>query len=210
MNHDAARRHRRGVVLLGVAVGLLGTGCGDASDTTPDGSAAPAGTAAPSTTTVCAPGEVPLMVDRALLAFLSKAKAVHRRADVAEDTGDRATALAGLDALVAGPRPVGEPPSPEVREVLADTLARTAALRSEGGDHAGAERDLARGLSLVPERNLFRGRLMEVTGVVAQRRYEALLAAGDTEAARAAKKEAITAFDEAVAIQDEVIRATLK
>jgi len=163
------------------------------------------------TDVVCPPGSSqPAVVDPALLAFLSKAKAVHHKADVAQDEGDRAGALKALEGLIDGPRPKGEPPSPEVREVLADTLGRTAELRSELEDYEGAVRDLARGLKLVPQRNLFRGRLMEVTGVVEQRRHEALIEAGDDEAAAEAKTRAIEAFDAAVSIQDEVIRKTLE
>jgi len=164
----------------------------------------------PRTDVVCPPTSASPVVDPALLAFLSKAKAVHLRADVAEDDGKPAEALKVLEGLVDGPRPKGDPPAPEVREVLADTLGRTAELRSELKDYEAAKRDLARGLKLVPERNLFRGRLMEVTGVVEQRRHEVLRKAGDDEGAAAAKERAIEAFDEAVAIQDEVITKTLE
>lgn len=181
---------------LALGVGAVLVGCGDENATRTD--------------VVCPPTSAQPVVDPALLAFLSKAKAVHHRADVAEDDGKPAEALKVLEGLVNGPRPKGEPPSPEVREVLADTLSRTASLRSELNDYDAAKRDLERGLKLLPERNLFRGRLMEVTGVVEQRRHQALTEAGDDEGAAAAKERAIEAFNEAVAIQDEVITRTLE
>lgn len=189
-------RFTAATLALCLVLGGTTTGCGE--------------TDAPRTDVVCPPTSAQPVVDLALLAFLSKAKAVHHQADLAEDGGKPAEALKVLEGLVDGPRPQGEPPSPEVREVLADTLGRTASLRSELEDYDGAKRDLARGLKLVPERNLFRGRLMEVTGVVEQRRHQALREAGDETAAAAAKERAIEAFNEAVAIQDEVITKTLE
>jgi tetratricopeptide (TPR) repeat protein len=148
-------------------------------------------------------------VDAALVAFLSLAEVTHHLADLAEQEGDRARAEAILRALFDGPLPGDPPLGPEVREVLGDTLARLAEQASARGELEAARRDIARGLQLASERTLYRGRLMEVLGVVEQRDHEALLAEGRLEEAEAAKKRAIEAFERAVEIQDDVIRSVL-
>ncbi len=195
------RAHFTTLALASAALLIL-SGC---TDTT-----APTNAASEPATTVagdclCPPPEA--VVDPALLAFLSKAKALHHEADLAEDAHDDEAAIAALDRLTAGPQPQRQPPAPEVREVLADTFARSAALRSRD-DYRGALKDVARGLALAPERSHYRGRLMEVLGVVEQRQFKRLEKAGDAAAA-AAKERALKAFEEAVAIQDEVIQRAL-
>lgn len=155
----------------------------------------------------CAAGRA--VVDPALLAFLSKAKAVHHQADIAEEEGDLAAAVEALAQLVAGPVAGGDEPPPEAREVLADTLARMAELDSRRGRFDLAKGHIDRGLELAVERTHFRGRLMEVRGVVEQRLHDQLTERGDESAAQAAKERAIEAFQEAIAIQDEVIQRSL-
>jgi tetratricopeptide (TPR) repeat protein len=152
------------------------------------------------------------VVDKELLAFLSKAKALHIKADIAEEEGDVPAAVDALDELVDGPRPpspVGQL-APEAREVLADTLARSAELRSSIGQFERAKADIERGLELAPERTHYRGRLMEVLGQVEKRFYLKLKEDGNTVAAAAARQRALDASEEAVNIQDEVIKKTLE
>ncbi len=148
-------------------------------------------------------------IDRALLAFLSKAKAAHHQADLAQDNGDQSGAIAALHVLVEGPRPGGERPAIEIREVMADSRARMAGFLSAKAKHDAAEGQLRRGLAELPERNLYRGRLMEMLGVVEEARYRAFKAAGEHDKATRAKVRAVRAFDAAIAIQDEVIRRLL-
>ncbi len=149
------------------------------------------------------------VVDPGLLAFLSKAKAVHQQADIAEDQGEGLKAASLLDQLLSGPRPGGDTSLPEVREVLADTLARKAGLLSTAGQLEQASAAVERGLELAIERSHYRGRLMEVLGGIEQRRHDELREAGDEAGAERAKARAIKALEEAVAIQDEVIRSVL-
>lgn len=149
------------------------------------------------------------IVDATLLAFLSKARAAHHSADLAERSGDRAGAIRALLPVVSGPRPGGGALPPEVAEVLADTLARLADLESAAGDVASAERRVTEGIALVPEPTYFRGHLFEVRGLVEERRAAQLTATGDTAGAAAAKEKAATAFVEAIAIQDRVISDAL-
>jgi len=161
----------------------------------------------PAPTSDCAVGRP--VVDPALIAFLSKAKVVHHRADLAEEDGDLAEAVEALDQLTTGPIPGGDQPPPEAREVLADTLARMAEIDSRRGKFDEGKAHVARGLTLAVETTHFRGRLMEVRGVVEQRLHDELLEEGDEEGAKQAKERAIAAFQEAIAIQDEVISKSL-
>lgn len=154
------------------------------------------------------------VVDAALLAFLSKAKVVHHRADIAEQEDDLAGAVASLGRLTDGPIPrgageSGDQPPPEAREVLADTLARMAEIDSRRGKFDEAVAHVERGLELAVETTHFRGRLEEVRGVVEQRLHEKLLEDGDESGAKLARERAIEAFQRAIAIQDEVITKSL-
>lgn len=155
-------------------------------------------------TCACEPGAP--VVDPALLAFLSKARAAHHEADLADGSDDRAAAIRALERLVAGPVP---PSAPEVAEVLADTRARLADLRSASGDFDAATRDVEAGLLLATEPTHFRGHLLELRGVIAERRSMALKEKGDLAGAEAAKQAAMKAFEEAIAVQDDVITRAL-
>ena len=143
-------------------------------------------------------------VGTALLAFLSRSRAAHHRADAREEQKDLPAAEAELSAVVAGPTPPC-PNAAEVREVLADTRARLAELRSRHGAFDAAAADVDQGLTLVPERSYFRGHLMEIRGLVEERRGKALAAAGDATGAKAAEERALTAFQGAMRIQAAVI-----
>jgi len=144
-------------------------------------------------------------VGPALLAFLSRSRSAHHRADAREEQKDLAAAETELGAIVQGPKPPC-PDAAEVREVLADTHARLADLESRHADFAGALADLERGLSLVPEASYFRGHLFEVRGLVEERQSKALAARGDAAGAAQAQERALAAFQEAMRIQSEVIQ----
>ncbi|MGK4006099.1 hypothetical protein WMF31_26005 [Sorangium sp. So ce1036] len=153
----------------------------------------------------CAPAPV---VDPTLLAFLSRARAAHHAADLAIGAGDRAAAVRALEGIITAPRPPGEPP--EVAEVTADTHARLAELRSEGGEFDAAGRDIEAGLRLAPAPSHYQGHLYEVAGVVEERRAKALEARGDREAAARARRRAVDLLERAIAIQDQVITEALR
>jgi hypothetical protein len=181
-----------GLVALGLALG----GCARQREV--DG-----GRPAPS----CAEQAAPV-VDPRLFAFLSKARATHHEADLAEDAGDRASAVRALERLVDGPVP-GPALPPEAAEVLADARARLADLRSASGDFDGARRDVEAGLAVATDASHFRGHLLEVAGVVEERRGKVRKAAGDLPGAEAAFRLAIEQYERAIATQDEVIRRAL-
>lgn len=147
------------------------------------------------------------VVDEALLAWLSRARALHHLADMAEDSGDLDRAIALLTRLIGEPRlPDGYA---EQADVLADTYARLAELRSRKGDHREALREIAVGFEFARERSYYRGHLFEVRGVVTARLAKELEAAGKHEEALRFRTEAMAASGMAVRIQEEVIRTTL-
>jgi hypothetical protein len=151
------------------------------------------------------------VVDAALLAFLSKARAAHHQADLAQEDGNLDLAIAALEPIASGPRPAsvhGEAP-PEVAEVIADTRARLADLRSDLGHFAAAGEDIAQGLALATKPTHFRGHLYEVSGLVHERQAKALAAQGDEAGAAAARARALDAFEMAIKIQDQVITEAL-
>jgi len=147
------------------------------------------------------------VVDPTLLAFLSKARAAHHRADLLQDDGDLDLAIAALEPVVAVPRPGG---APEADEVVADTYARLADLKSDLGDFDPALRDVEAGLALAARPTHFRGHLLEIEGVVLERRYRALDAMGETEEAARVKARALDAFKGAIDVQEQVIDEALK
>jgi hypothetical protein len=148
-------------------------------------------------------------VDPALIAFLSKARAAHHEADIAEQRADRAAAIVVLARLADGAVPGAPSPAPEVREVLADTRARLAELRSADGSYDLADADIAAGLRLATTPTHFRGRLLEVRGLVEERRASALERAGDRPGAAEARDRAVASYEAAMDVQEQVIVAEL-
>ncbi len=144
-------------------------------------------------------------VDPTLLAFLSRARAAHHIADEREAAGDLSAAVTPLTSLTAGPLPhEGQPLAPEVREVLADTRARLADLRSRQGAFELAIADIRAGLESANEPNYFRGHLLETEGLVEERQAKAL-DTKDPSAAAAARARAIRLLEQAMAVQADVI-----
>jgi hypothetical protein len=152
----------------------------------------------------CVEADAGAPIDPALLAFLSRARAAHHAADAHEAKNDLLAAGKEIEEVVNGALPPRSD-APEVREVLADSLARLAELGARRGDFAGAERSIERGLGLVPQASYFRGHLVEVRGLVEEQRSKALAASGDAEGAARARERALAAFQEAMQIQNAVI-----
>ncbi len=142
--------------------------------------------------------------DTALVAFLYEARAQHHRANLAEADGSVDQAVAALETLVKA----AHPETPEVDEVLADTYARLAELELERGAPRPALEDVSRGLAL-PAAPYFRGHLLEVQGTALEAEAEGLADAGNPDAARSERARARQVLDEAVRIQDDVVRRAL-
>jgi hypothetical protein len=142
-------------------------------------------------------------VDDVLLAYLSNARSLHHEADLAEDGGDPQKAIAALDRLLTKPEPRK---APEIDEVVADTHARVADLQSRVGQFDVAAKHVDDGLLRAPSVSYFRGHLLEVRGLLEERRAKDLLGKGDAAGAAQAKERAMKAYEEAIAVQDEVIK----
>ena len=156
----------------------------------------------------CAPVDAGSPIDSLLLAFLSRARAAHHLADAHETEGDLAAAISPLDKLVTGPVPHADTAglAPEVREVLADTRARLADLRSRLGLFEQALSDVRAGLDAAREPNYFRGHLLETQGLVEERHAKAL-EKSDPKAAAEIRKQAIALLEQAMAVQSGVLEA---
>lgn len=142
------------------------------------------------------------VVDAALLAFLSKARAAHHGADLAIEKGDARRAIRELERVTYDKRSFQ---APEAAEVLADTHARLADLKSEIGDYAAAMRDVEAGLELATTPTHFRGHLFEVKGIVLEREAKSIASRGDERRATELKERAMEAFEAAIRTQDQVI-----
>jgi hypothetical protein len=156
----------------------------------------------------CPPTDAGTPVDPVLLAFLSRARAAHHVADNQETAGDLAGAVLPLQSLVEGPLPRTSSAelAPEVREVLADTRARLADLRSRQGAFDAALRDAHAGLEMARDPNYFRGHLLETEGLVEERHAKALDKT-DALAAASTRKRAISLLEQAMSVQSGVIEA---
>lgn len=142
-------------------------------------------------------------VDEVLLAWLSSARAIHHEADMQEDQNDLKGALVSLERLLNKPKPR---PAPEIDEVLSDTRARMADIRSRIGDFDGAQKDVEAGLVLSSTVSYYRGHLLEVRGLVEERRSKALALKGDVDGAAKARQAAMKAYEEAISVQEEFIK----
>lgn len=151
----------------------------------------------------------PPPVDTMLVAYLSKARALHHQADMHEEQGDVRKAVGALEKIVSTPVPGGDRPMPEAQEVIADTRARMAGLREQLGELDEAERDIEEGLKRAPKVSFFEGHLIEIRGVIAQRRAKELGEKGDKTGAERERRKAFEDFDRAVQIQDKVIERLL-
>ncbi|MDB4940683.1 MAG: hypothetical protein JWP97_217 [Labilithrix sp.] len=148
-------------------------------------------------------------VDTETMAFLSEARALHHRANLAEDEGDLPGAAAAMDRLVGARRPHPATRTPEVEEVLADAYARLAELRLKKGELDVAGAAVASGLEHAAEATYFRGHLVEVQGLVEEARAAQLADAGRVTDAKRARDHAIELLEEVVKIQDQVIQRSL-
>ncbi len=148
-------------------------------------------------------------VDLDVMAFLSEARSLHHEANVHENDRDDKAAILALEKLEKAPRPHPEKHIPEVEEVLADTYARSAEIRLRTGDIDGAAKDIEQGTTHAAGDSYFHGHLLEVGGVVEEARAATLADAGKAADADLAKKKALALLQQAVTIQDNVIRASL-
>lgn len=157
------------------------------------------------------PGASAVVVDGPILAYLSQARALHHEASLHEGAGRVDAALVSLKRLVDAPRPHAGTSVPEVEEVLADAYARMAELELSQGALDRAAKDIDEGLVHAVGDTYFRGHLFEIRGLIEEARSHALADGGtaNKEAAEAARKRALAALEEAIGIQERVIKKAL-
>jgi hypothetical protein len=151
------------------------------------------------------PSATPALVDTTVMAFLSAARALHHEADLKDESGDVAGAIAAMEKLVALP----EPHASEVDEVLADAYARLVEMRLATRDWEGADRDVRAGLAYAPDPTYFRGHLLEVAGRVEEARAGAAADAGRKDEAARARARSFDLLEQAVQVQQRVIERAL-
>jgi len=148
-------------------------------------------------------------VDLDLMAYLSEARALHHQANVKEEAGDVAGAIAAMHALVRAARPHPGENVPEIDEVLADAYARLAELDVRVNDVDGASAAVREGMTHAPDPTYFRGHLLEVAGIAEETRAAILADAGKAQEAASARARALASLQQAVDVQEQVIARAL-
>jgi tetratricopeptide (TPR) repeat protein len=144
-------------------------------------------------------------VDLDLMAFLSEARALHHQANVKEEAGDIAGAIAAMQQLVRASRPHPDERLPEIDEVLADAYARLAELQVRAHDVDSATASIREGMTYAPDPTYFRGHLLEVAGIAEETRASLLADAGKAQEAAQARARALASLQQAVDVQEQVI-----
>jgi tetratricopeptide (TPR) repeat protein len=147
-----------------------------------------------------------VVVDAAVLAFLSKARSVHHTASIQEAEHHLDAAIGTLQQLHVQPQPPRQKPAPEVEEVLADTDARISDLQLQLGNLDAAREAGLQGLTHAPGATYFRGHLLEVLGLIEEARSKQMESTGQAEEAIRARAAAIKLLEESIGVQDQVIR----
>jgi len=150
-----------------------------------------------------------LVVDTAVVAYLSKARALHHEANLKEDAGDLDGAVVALHRLTESAQPHEGTRIPEVEEVLADAHARIAELALRQSRFDAAKTEVDKGLTHAEGATYFRGHLLEVGGLIETARSKSLADAGQTKEAEEARQRALKLLEEAISVQDRVIKHAL-
>ncbi len=146
-------------------------------------------------------------VDMELMAYLSRARALHHEANLKEEMGDKKGAVDAMERLTS--QPFSRAVTPEVDEVLSDAFARRAELELGMGDLDSASLSVERGLTHTKEPTYFRGHLVEVSGLLDEARAHALTDAGKPDLAKRAQEKALAELEQAIDIQNHVLSGLL-
>ena len=146
-------------------------------------------------------------VDMELMAYLSRARALHHEANLKEEMGDKKGAVDAMERLTS--QPFARAATPEVEEVLSDAFARRAELELGMGELDSASRSIAQGLTHAKEPTYFRGHLVEVSGLLDEARSHALADAGKPAEAKLAQERALAELETAIDIQNKVLSGLL-
>lgn len=158
--------------------------------------------------TECCPcGDSGRPLDEQLLSLLSSARAYHHQADLYLAQKDPAQAIAALRALLELPLAAQWP---EAEETRLDAAARLAKLLVERGEVEQALRLVDAQLAQRPRESFYCANLHAVRGEVLEAQVKRLDAAGEKPRARELAREAIAAFERAIAINKQLQRGLEK
>ncbi len=143
-------------------------------------------------------------VDEHLLLALEEARAHQHRADVHLEGGDVSAAIADVRAVLAIRFPAG---APEGEEARLDAHARLAHLLLAAGDEPGALDAIERARKEATFDSFYRAHVETVAGEILEARAKKL---ADPEAAKAARREALDAYERSIAINKRVQARLLK
>lgn len=135
---------------------------------------------------------------------LAQAKNFHHKADVYIQEGKTAEAVEALQQLLRVPFPEG---APEGEDVLLDVRARLAKLLLSQGLSEDALLIVDEGIGGAKRRSFFLANLYTVKGEVHEAAARARDQQGNGEAAAAARRDAIEAFDESIRINRALQKA---
>lgn len=143
-------------------------------------------------------------VDERLLLSLEEARALQHRADVHVESGDVAAATADVRAVLEVKFPPG---APEGEEARIDAWARLGRLALGEGHEEEAMAAVESGRREATSDSFYRAHLETVAGEILEARARRI-AASDPEGAKAARRDAISAYTRSIEINKRV-QATL-
>jgi hypothetical protein len=139
------------------------------------------------------------VVDERLMLCLEEARAWQHRADTHLADGALAEAIADVEAVLAIHFPAG---APEGEEARLDAHARLAKLVLLAGDEARALAEVERGRKEATRDSFYRAHLETAAGEIFEARAKG--AGSDEASAKAARKEALSAYARSIEINKRV------
>lgn len=144
----------------------------------------------------------PPQIDEQLLAALGLAQSYQHQADELAELGELDEAIGRVRRVLT----IGFPEAaPEAEDVRLDAWGRIAELQLEAGELDAADRSVNRGLAEATRVSYFKARLFNVKGRVLRQRARELRQAGEVEASRQASRAAIAAFEQSIALNQQVL-----
>jgi tetratricopeptide (TPR) repeat protein len=139
----------------------------------------------------------PPPIDERLLSCLEEARAWQHRADIHLADGALSEAIADVEQVLAIGFPSG---APEGEEARLDAHARLAKLLLDAGDEKRALAEVDAGRREATFDSFYRAHVEMVAGEILEARAKAL----DGDAAKAARKEALAAYERSIEINKRV------
>ncbi len=158
-------------------------------------------TTKPEVTPVTALAEPENALSEALMVSLGQARNYHHKADLLLSAGKIEEAIASVEAVLAISFP---PEAPESEDVRSDTHARLAKLHIRQGQLRKAMSLVDKGIAMSTRQSFFLANLHTVRGEVFETMANA--AEANSEAAKQATIDAISAFDASIKINEGLLK----